>query len=126
MNCAAATCPICGGPNECQLATTDAYKGPCWCAGETFTDALLASVPEEARRIHCICPRCVITARRLEMKARPLPRAEAGDFYIEGGRVVFTAQYHQRRGYCCGNGCRHCPFTAMEFEMAVMEQRGKP
>jgi hypothetical protein len=24
--------------------------------------------------------------------------------------VVFTAAYHLRRGYCCGNGCRHCPY----------------
>ncbi len=32
-------------------------------------------------------------------------------FYInEDGLVVFTEQYHIERGYCCGNGCRHCPF----------------
>lgn len=24
--------------------------------------------------------------------------------------MVLTEQYHQERGYCCGNGCRHCPF----------------
>jgi hypothetical protein len=23
---------------------------------------------------------------------------------------VFTAQHHLKRGYCCGNGCRHCPY----------------
>ncbi len=32
------------------------------------------------------------------------------DYYIEDGRVVFSAAYHRRRGVCCGNGCRHCPF----------------
>lgn len=31
-------------------------------------------------------------------------------FYQEGGFVVFTEQYLLNRGYCCGNGCRHCPF----------------
>jgi len=31
-------------------------------------------------------------------------------FYYEKGKVVFTASYHRKRGYCCGNGCRHCPF----------------
>lgn len=32
------------------------------------------------------------------------------DFYIENGFKVFNEEYHIRRGYCCGNGCRHCPF----------------
>ncbi|WP_160169330.1 DUF5522 domain-containing protein [Indibacter alkaliphilus] len=34
-----------------------------------------------------------------------------GDYYInENGLMVFTAQYHLRRGYCCGSGCKHCPY----------------
>ncbi len=32
------------------------------------------------------------------------------DYYLENGYVVFTENYHKRRGYCCGSGCRHCPF----------------
>jgi 2-iminoacetate synthase ThiH len=32
------------------------------------------------------------------------------DYYIEGERVIFTALAHIKRGQCCGNGCRHCPF----------------
>ena len=32
------------------------------------------------------------------------------DFYMENGKKVMTEQYHLRRGYCCGSGCRHCPF----------------
>jgi iron complex transport system substrate-binding protein len=35
---------------------------------------------------------------------------EARDYYTEGGAMVFTASYLQRRGYCCGSGCRHCPY----------------
>ena len=32
-------------------------------------------------------------------------------YYInEQGYWVFTAFYHQLRGYCCGNGCKHCPY----------------
>ena len=31
-------------------------------------------------------------------------------FYMEGRALVFTELYHLRRGYCCGSGCRHCPF----------------
>lgn len=25
--------------------------------------------------------------------------------------MVFTEKYHLDRGYCCGNGCKHCPFS---------------
>jgi hypothetical protein len=46
--------------------------------------------------------------------AVPLPplalALQDGDFYLEGGCMVFTAAYHRRRGYCCGNRCRHCPY----------------
>ncbi len=43
------------------------------------------------------------------LKDRPA-LAEGEDFYREGAYVVFTAAYHLRRGYCCENGCRHCPY----------------
>jgi len=33
------------------------------------------------------------------------------DFYMENGRKVMTEEYHIRRGFCCGNGCRHCPYS---------------
>jgi hypothetical protein len=32
------------------------------------------------------------------------------DYYIVQGKVIFTAAYHLKRGYCCKNGCRHCPY----------------
>jgi iron complex transport system substrate-binding protein len=35
---------------------------------------------------------------------------EGRDYYTESGVMVFTASYLQRRGYCCGSGCRHCPY----------------
>ena len=31
-------------------------------------------------------------------------------YYLENGKIIFTEQYHIDRGFCCGNGCRHCPF----------------
>ena len=32
-------------------------------------------------------------------------------YYInEEGLFVFSAQYHLEKGYCCGNGCLHCPY----------------
>jgi hypothetical protein len=35
---------------------------------------------------------------------------EDEDFYWEGDFIVFTRDYHLKRGYCCGSGCRHCPY----------------
>ena len=35
---------------------------------------------------------------------------EGFDFYTENGKYVFTSWYHLKRGSCCGNGCRHCPY----------------
>jgi len=36
---------------------------------------------------------------------------EGDDYYInEDGFMVFTAAYLLKRGYCCENGCRHCPY----------------
>ncbi|MBS1950828.1 MAG: uncharacterized protein OJF59_000511 [Cytophagales bacterium] len=35
---------------------------------------------------------------------------EDEDFYLEKGLVVFTEKYHLKRGYCCQNGCRNCPY----------------
>ena len=31
-------------------------------------------------------------------------------YYAENGYMVFTEKYHLDKGFCCGNGCRHCPF----------------
>ena len=32
------------------------------------------------------------------------------DFYYENGYKVMTEEYHLKRGYCCKNNCRHCPY----------------
>lgn len=31
-------------------------------------------------------------------------------YYSPEGYVVFTEKYLLKRGYCCQNGCRHCPY----------------
>ena len=40
----------------------------------------------------------------------PARLVEGEDYYLENGLLVFTALYHLKRGYCCGSGCRHCPY----------------
>ncbi len=32
------------------------------------------------------------------------------DYYIENGLVVFTSEFHLKRGKCCGSKCRNCPY----------------
>jgi hypothetical protein len=75
----------------------------------------------------CFCPKCLreaipklqcaITmaggvfpeAREADV-TRPNSLVEGEDYYLEGEALVFTALYHRRRGYCCENDCRHCPY----------------
>ena len=33
------------------------------------------------------------------------------DFYMSPeGYIIFTEKYHLKRGYCCKNRCKHCPY----------------
>lgn len=45
---------------------------------------------------------------------RPLPKnkgLEPEDFYLSPeGYIIFTENYHLKRGYCCKSGCKHCPY----------------
>ncbi len=45
----------------------------------------------------------------IEHRARN-KKVKEEDYYYENGFVVFTEQYLLKRGYCCENGCRHCPY----------------
>lgn len=31
-------------------------------------------------------------------------------YYSPEGYIVFTEKYLLKRGYCCKNGCKHCPY----------------
>ncbi|MCC8409017.1 DUF5522 domain-containing protein [Mucilaginibacter sp. UR6-1] len=34
------------------------------------------------------------------------------DYYFNAdGLMVFTKEYHLKRGYCCKNQCLHCPWN---------------
>jgi hypothetical protein len=76
----------------------------------------------------CRCPSCLQEAiqQRVNKVLAEKPIAEvvamaqpfAGnktlqegiDYSVEQGNYVFSAWYHLKRGSCCGNGCRHCPY----------------
>jgi len=40
----------------------------------------------------------------------PSPNNTKQDYYWENGYIVFNAEFLAKRGPCCGNGCRHCPY----------------
>ena len=105
-----AQCPLCGRPNACRLCTTAAYKGPCWCESVNIPAELIARVPVEAQNRACLCRDCVMMFHREQSSTGPLSPLP-GDYYFDtDGLMVFTAAYHLRRGYCCRNECRHCPY----------------
>ena len=103
----AALCPLCQRPNGCRSCTSAAYKGPCWCMTVRIPDELLARVPADSRNRACICSACVTEFHR---ERGATPALQPGDYYFDKGLMVFVAAYHLRRGYCCGSGCRHCPY----------------
>ncbi len=39
---------------------------------------------------------------------------EGEDFYFENDLMILTGSFLLKRGYCCDNGCRHCPFVERE------------
>lgn len=41
-----------------------------------------------------------------------LSKLDKDEYYFSPeGYVVFTEKYLLKRGYCCKNGCRHCPYN---------------
>jgi hypothetical protein len=47
----------------------------------------------------------------MEQDDKQRPLVEGEDYYFENGLMVLTARFLLRRGYCCEQGCRHCPYN---------------
>ncbi len=106
-------CIICQQNFECEVNNKN-----CWCL----------SLPRilEIYTISCLCKNCLdkniqnkIATILQKFKQtncneavtfKDLPVLQHYDYTIENGLWVFTSWYHLRRGYCCGNGCRNCPY----------------
>jgi hypothetical protein len=90
------TCPACGTDFSC-------CTNNCWCAE-------LPQIIPLTDKGDCYCPEC-LKKKISEKMGKNEYKLEKGDHYInEQGNWVFTAQYHLKRGYCCQNGCKHCPY----------------
>jgi hypothetical protein len=48
-------CPLCGERNRCGLSQG---QTECWCFGVTIQEETLERVPNEAKNLACLCPRC--------------------------------------------------------------------
>jgi hypothetical protein len=119
-------CPICEGDNQCRIAKGFLYKGPCWCQEIAVPAHILRSLGLNRFEPACICRSCLEMvaelSRELNDPAEILRRVRSGcstasgamaenDYYLDrNGNIVFTAEYHLRRGTCCYNGCLHCPY----------------
>lgn len=52
--------------------------------------------------------------KEVEDKIKKQNKLSSEDYYLtESGLLVFTEEYHKKRGYCCGSKCRHCPFDPL-------------
>jgi len=41
-----------------------------------------------------------------------LKKMKKKDYYLnKDGYIIFTEEYHLKRGYCCQNNCKHCPYS---------------
>lgn len=58
------------------------------------------------------------TPAALEAHARADAKGELMYRDPVSGLFVMTAGYLRQRGYCCGKGCRHCPYPAEEQRRA--------
>lgn len=53
-------------------------------------------------------------AAKIKTTERAERFVEGVDYYFENGLMILTARFLLKRGYCCRNDCRNCPFTLKE------------
>lgn len=108
-------CPECQQQFEC---TSDSE---CWCFN-------FPRVRQTDPSKNCLCPACLLNQIANEINHGSFdPDAEELlfikklgisekltldiDYYLnEDSNFVFTKWYHLKKGYCCNNSCKHCPY----------------
>lgn len=109
-------CPNCNRAFSC-------YSEDCWCND-------MPKIIQVDKVKNCCCQQCLkeIIQAKIEEFTKDLSRhnfkeikalgkaeipVEGIDYYInEDNLFVFTAWYHLRRGSCCRNNCKHCPYKS--------------
>jgi len=93
----------------------------------------------EATSGDCLCPRCLTAQTKLHIDQTIDNRAvhlsapaeaiacqgqtliEGLDYTIENGLWVLSRWYLLKRGECCGNACRNCPFGHVNVKARAAE-----
>lgn len=107
--------------SDCNNEIICSVDGECWCSN------LPAVMPVKYGQ-GCRCQSCLAklitlslneTIEKLTLQEmldyakkynRDKQLVEYIDYTIENGYHVFSRWHHLKRGSCCGNGCRHCPY----------------
>jgi len=100
---------------------SEAEVGHCWCMD--FPSIMPAEFDQDCRCKSCLAViineriQALIKSSQLnEMIELSYPFSnknkliESIDYCIENSNYVFSAWYHLKRGHCCGNACRNCPY----------------
>lgn len=91
----------------CSVCLTDmicgSTDGQCWCMSYEPMTSLVEGKD-------CLCEACLKESLAKEAAVVNKSVSQEEDYYIENGFYVFTRSYHLKRGTCCKNGCRHCPY----------------
>ncbi|MGB4497941.1 MAG: DUF5522 domain-containing protein [Methylococcaceae bacterium] len=117
MNSVRNSCPLCGNLFSCSSVNT------CWCMNYP------AIISIDDNQTECFCETCLskIIQEKIIQTLNSLNLQESIsvaknyqnyekliegiDYFVEQGSYVFTKWYHLKRGICCQNGCRHCPYS---------------
>jgi hypothetical protein len=104
-------CPSCNAPFTCKVGDI----ANCGCTRVKLSDETRAFLAKT--HFDCLCPDClskvndkVKAAKQYRFPTQKEMFIEGLHYYREGNYTVFTELYHLLRGYCCGNGCRHCVY----------------
>lgn len=109
--------------STCQTVFTcsAADNTPCWCMD-------YPNVLPMDKTADCLCLQCLakaiqekisqeietvdvyLTAPEQATRFQNHPLIEGLDYVIENDLWVFSRWFHLKRGTCCGNGCRNCPY----------------
>jgi len=119
-------CNNCQSKNLCAVSS----DAGCWCFNYPPLEELYQLVGEQFLKSEsCLCADCLKEEinRKVDqyvdlfkegkvkntmpaVTTRTNKLIEGLDYYLENGQWVFKAWSHLKRGYCCGSGCRHCPY----------------
>lgn len=106
------TCQRCFVEFNCQSAEID----QCDCSTVCLKDETLAFLKKT--HYDCLCTNCLLEVDEMvstygqdSLPTNGQQMREGVHYYFnEEGLFVMTEVYHFLRGYCCGNGCKHCAY----------------